>query len=108
MPLSKLEDFVSGLFASQRVMFQLAGIDAQKSLEQLLPYKPLLVEKEFPTDFEAPSASYDIPEASVVVVLTLHALELDEVAAIEAPAEDGFEDDELGEEYYDEDEDIEE
>jgi len=79
MPFSKIENFLTRLYESNRVPFILEELTFRKPPELVAPY----VDMEHPVNYDdlekvsAPDQKYDvlIPEPSVAVTLKLHALD---------------------------------
>jgi Na+-transporting methylmalonyl-CoA/oxaloacetate decarboxylase gamma subunit len=87
MPFSKIENFITELYASKKVPFLLKDLSYQKTPESLGLFQALSRTEDYKDQGEAKRAGYDelVPEPGVLVSMTLLALEWQGIPA-EAPA----------------------
>jgi Na+-transporting methylmalonyl-CoA/oxaloacetate decarboxylase gamma subunit len=88
LPCSQIENLVTRLLATEKVIFQLEDLVMQVDPATLEKFKSLVSKQQYPSAEKAAEASYDsvVPEPPVGVTIKLHAIDWTGMA--EAPASD--------------------
>jgi Na+-transporting methylmalonyl-CoA/oxaloacetate decarboxylase gamma subunit len=88
MPFSQIENLVTRLLATDKVIFQVEDLVMRKDPAALEKFKSLVIKQQYPSAEKAAEASYDsvVPEPGVSVTIKLHAIDWTGMA--EAPASD--------------------